>query len=254
MSVTLPRDLAFELQKSCVLSRQEPQILRGQYHFLSYKPNGLYSLLPFTGSRIGFKSLSNFTFVMRSFNFFTLLSLLSAQATFAEPQSVPAKSGRQPARAKPASQSSTRPPPAEPLVANPAPAEPLAQRSCKAVPGGSNWPTNEQWGALNTAVRGRLSKPPPPAAACHRNQPGYNAARCAAVEAGWKDANWHVDHPTSNMWQNYNNYSCMPDALSPCSSAGYPIYVVTAREASDVKAAVDFARTFNVRLNIKSTG
>jgi hypothetical protein len=200
---------------------------------------------------------------MHSFTLFSLLSLLSARVTFAEPspQFVPAQSasprpGRQPVPAKSAAQPRTRPTPisVEPSLPSPPPSQPVAQGLCKVVPGGPNWPSTEQWGALNTAVRGRLSKPPPPAAACHRSQPGYNAAACAAVQAGWKDANWHVDHPTSNMWQNYNNYSCMPDATSPCSSAGYPIYVVAAREASDVKAAVDFARMFNVRLNIKSTG
>jgi hypothetical protein len=189
---------------------------------------------------------------MHSLNLFSLLSLFSAHTTFAvpSPQFAPAQS----APARPGLQASTRPTPFEPVLSNLPSSQPLARGVCKAVPGGPNWPSNEQWGALNTAVRGRLSKPPPPAAACHRNQPGYNAAACADVQSGWKDANWHVDHPTSNMWQNYNNYSCMPDAGSPCSTAGYPIYVVTAREASDVKAAVDFARIFNVRLNIKSTG
>jgi hypothetical protein len=56
------------------------------------------------------------------------------------------------------------------------------------------------------------------------------------------------------MWQNYNNYSCMPDAAAPCTGAGYPVYVVAARTAGDVKAAVDFARAKGVRVNIKSTG
>lgn len=56
------------------------------------------------------------------------------------------------------------------------------------------------------------------------------------------------------MWQNYNNYSCSPEPNAPCTNAGYPVYVVAAKNADDVKAAVDFARTRNIRLNIKSTG
>jgi hypothetical protein len=129
----------------------------------------------------------------------------------------------------------------------------LAQPACKAVPGNEAWPPDAAWTTLNTAVRGRLLKPAPPAAACFRGQPGYGTAACDKVKDGWKDANWHIDHPTSNMWQNYNNYSCVPNGKA-CSTSGYPIYVVAAKDSNDVKAAVDFARTLNVRLNIKSTG
>lgn len=56
------------------------------------------------------------------------------------------------------------------------------------------------------------------------------------------------------MWQNHNNYSCVPNGKMTCSGAGYPIYVVDAREAGDVKTAIDFARVKGVRLNVKSTG
>lgn len=56
------------------------------------------------------------------------------------------------------------------------------------------------------------------------------------------------------MWQNYNNYSCTPDANSSCSGAGYPVYVAEVNTAEDVKSAVDFAREKKIRLNIKSTG
>jgi hypothetical protein len=125
---------------------------------------------------------------------------------------------------------------------------------CKAVPGTAEWPSDEDWAALNEAVKGRLLKPDPPAAACHRNHKAYNAAACAEITDGFTDSSWHTNHPTSNMWQNYNNYSCMPTAGGSCSNDGFPIYVVQAKEASDVKAAVDFAREKNVRLNIKSTG
>jgi hypothetical protein len=125
---------------------------------------------------------------------------------------------------------------------------------CKAIPGSPDWPSDADWGNLNAAVSGRLLRPNPPAAACHRGWAGYSAAQCALVSEGWRDSDWHANNPTSNMWQNYNNYSCPPDASAPCSTSGYPLYVVAAREAKDVKAAVDFARTRNVRLNIKSTG
>ena len=46
----------------------------------------------------------------------------------------------------------------------------------------------------------------------------------------------------------------MPDANAPCSGDGYPVYVVAAQNEEDIKAAVDFARSKKIRLNIKSTG
>lgn len=90
-------------------------------------------------------------------------------------------------------------------------------------------------------------QPLPPAAACHRDQANYNTEDCAEVNSQWKNTEFHANDPISSMWQNYNNYSCMPDAASSCSNAGYPVYVVAARTAQDVVAAVNFARTKNIR-------
>lgn len=127
------------------------------------------------------------------------------------------------------------------------------QSSCKAIPGSPNWPPDEDWAVLNKAVGGRLLKPAPPAAVCHRGWANYNVDACDNLRSSWKDSNWHAGNPTSVMWQNYNNYSCPPEATAPCTNAGYPVYVVAAQNVDDVKAAVAFARTRNVRLNIKST-
>jgi hypothetical protein len=122
---------------------------------------------------------------------------------------------------------------------------------CKTVPGRPDWPSEAEWEKLQAQVAGRLQRPPPPAASCHG---GSRGPSCAAVNAGWHTAEFHVNHPTSTLWQNWNNYSCPLDSRSQCSARGYPIYVVAAREYKDVKAAVDFARTKNIRLNIKGTG
>jgi hypothetical protein len=128
------------------------------------------------------------------------------------------------------------------------------QQYCKWTPSQSGWPTREEWQQLKNQVKGRLLKPNPPAAACHRSYAEYNNDNCESVLKGFRDSSWHSDHPTSNMWQNLNNYSCMPGRSGTCSTSGYPVYVVDAREPMDVKAAVDFARKKNIRLNIKSTG
>jgi hypothetical protein len=125
---------------------------------------------------------------------------------------------------------------------------------CKAVPGSAEWPSAAEWSNLNKTVQGRLLKPDPPAASCHPDHPAYSLSACLSLKLGWWFSGWHSQHPTSSMWQNHNNYSCVPNGASTCSNDGYPVYVVEAREAGDVKAAVDFARIRNVRLNIKSTG
>jgi hypothetical protein len=131
---------------------------------------------------------------------------------------------------------------------------PLRSGECKPIPGDTNWPSNSEWATLNSTVRGRLLKPAPPAAACHPGRPEYNKAECDVVVKGWRDSDWHAKDPVSNMWQNWNNYSCSPTAENGCNGDGYPVYVVAAQEADDVVQAVKFASRNGVRLNIKSTG
>jgi hypothetical protein len=136
----------------------------------------------------------------------------------------------------------------------PFPEKSSAAKQCKAAPGTAEWPSSTDWASLNKTVNGRLLKPDPPAASCHKSHPSYSSTACSSLKLGWWFSGWHSQHPTSSMWQNVNNYSCVPDSTAPCTNDGYPVYVVEAREVSDVKAAVDFARTKNIRLNIKSTG
>jgi hypothetical protein len=96
--------------------------------------------------------------------------------------------------------------------------------------------------------------PPPPGAVCHPNQPTYNPAACPAVQAGWLTTIWHTDNPVSSIENNWNNDTCLPYPTVPCSGEGYPVYVVNATSAEDVKKGVDFARENNVRLIVKGTG
>jgi len=148
--------------------------------------------------------------------------------------------------AVPASSDQLFPPPSPPVQ---------IPARCKNIPGSANWPSDAEWAKLKTAVGGRLLKPPAPAAGCHRNSvDSAGAASCALVTSEWHTAQFHVDHPTSTLWQNWNNYSCSPDTRSQCSTAGYPVYVVAVKQTSDIKAAVNFAREKNIRLNIKETG
>ena len=126
--------------------------------------------------------------------------------------------------------------------------------TCKAVPGSTDWPSDASWASLNQTLNGRLLKPSPPGAVCHPGQPTYNAATCPSVQSGFLTSIFHTNDPISNILNNWNNDSCIPDPKYTCSGKGYPIYVVNASCPADVKAGIDFARAKNVRLVVKGTG
>jgi hypothetical protein len=125
---------------------------------------------------------------------------------------------------------------------------------CKTTPESPDWPTSSTWSAFNQSIGGRLIQPRAPAAACHPDQPEYNVGSCAQIVNSWNSSQWHSDNPVSDDWQNWNNYSCLPDPSLPCSVEGYPTYVVNASTAEHIQMAVTFASDHNLRLNVKSTG
>jgi hypothetical protein len=125
---------------------------------------------------------------------------------------------------------------------------------CKAVPGSRDWPSAFEWSSLNRTLSGRLLQPSPPGAVCHPTQPTFDPSICPVIQADWLTADWHSTDPVSSLWNNWNNDTCLPDSSFPCSGKGYPVYVVNATCAEDVKKGVDFARQNNVRLIVKGTG
>jgi hypothetical protein len=129
-----------------------------------------------------------------------------------------------------------------------------ASLSCKASPGSQSWPSQAKWNAFNSSVSGRLLQPAPPGAVCHPSQSTYNLATCPIVAAEWFTVDLYANDPISNAWPNWNNDSCLPSALDPCSGEGYPIFAVNATCAEDIKMGIDFARENNVRIVVKATG
>lgn len=125
---------------------------------------------------------------------------------------------------------------------------------CKVTPNSPFWPSLPDWAQLNQTLGGTLLKPGAPAAACHPKQAAFNHQECTSLEGNWNSSQWHSDNPISSLWQNVNNYSCLPDSNYSCSTAGYPIYVVNASTSQHVQAAIDFARERKLRLNVKGTG
>lgn len=125
--------------------------------------------------------------------------------------------------------------------------------TCKSTPTDTSWPSTCQWVHLNESLSGRLLRPSPSALACHSSYPGSQAA-CSDITTSWSTFSFHQNDPVSTAWNNMNNDSCLPETSAPCSGLGYPVYVVNASSASDVKLAIDFARDNNVRLNVKASG
>ena len=111
---------------------------------------------------------------------------------------------------------------------------------CKAVPGNDDWPSLDKWKALNESIGGRLLQPTPPGAICHPGHVSYNSVQCPTIQASWFTEPLHSEDPVSAYWNNWSRDTCLPDPRAPCSSSGYPAYVVNATTAEHVKAGVDF--------------
>jgi hypothetical protein len=61
--------------------------------------------------------------------------------------------------------------------------------SCTYIPGDEEWPSPEDWKALNSSVDGRLIATVPQASVCHVAPFGdYNEDECQALQSGWTAA------------------------------------------------------------------
>lgn len=123
---------------------------------------------------------------------------------------------------------------------------------CKVVPTSPAWPCETEWDALNLTVEGRLLKPLPTAAVCHYEQPTFDPETCNVTQ--WDSSVTYAEDPLGIINPNWSNDSCLPLPQLPCSGAGFPVYVINASCAEHVVAGVDFARTYNIRLNVKGSG
>lgn len=122
---------------------------------------------------------------------------------------------------------------------------------CKPQPGDSHWPSQSAWQSLNASVSGRLYEPVPPGSVCHPSWPQFDNATCKEVTQRWVNTEFHALDPVA---VDYNDETCLPSPLAPCSSAGYPSYVIEAESAKDVQHGVVFAHETGVRLVVKGTG
>ncbi|KAF5675780.1 6-hydroxy-d-nicotine oxidase [Fusarium heterosporum] len=130
----------------------------------------------------------------------------------------------------------------------------VPSKSCKAYPGTPDWPSHSTWSRLNETLGGRLFVPTPPGAVCHKGWSNYNKDTCSNVAVAWKKYDLHTQDPVSVIYDQYTNWTCLPDADYPCSGSGYPAYVVNVTKPEHVKIGIDFARKHSIRLIVKNTG
>ncbi|KAH7130580.1 FAD/FMN-containing isoamyl alcohol oxidase-like protein MreA [Dendryphion nanum] len=135
---------------------------------------------------------------------------------------------------------------------------------CKCYSDNACWPKAAEWNALNKTVSGTLKAALPPGAVCYKSVAGtnasttpvYNQAACAEVQANWQNEQWLTDHPIANLWPLYTNNTCLPtdNPDGTCTRGFYGDYVIVATKKAHLKAGVDFARKYNLRLIVRNTG
>ena len=111
----------------------------------------------------------------------------------------------------------------------------------RARPGDAAWPSAASWQRLSDAVGGNLVKVQPVFAPCETDA---KSADCSNVLKNLRNPFYLGDQPGGTQVCGWWN------AWTPAPSA----YAVHVRNASDVAAAVDFARDNNLRLVVKGTG
>jgi FAD/FMN-containing dehydrogenase len=105
-------------------------------------------------------------------------------------------------------------------------------------PGNPYWPTPAQWDELRTAVGGTLLEPHALFAPCAADAA---SAACADAAQNLRNPFWIGDQPGGTQ------VSGWLDAWAPAPSA----FAVRVRHAQDAAAAVNFARTHNLRVVVK---
>jgi FAD/FMN-containing dehydrogenase len=108
-------------------------------------------------------------------------------------------------------------------------------------PGEPGWPGEKEWQNLRRSVSGNLIKVEPLFTPCAR---GAGNAGCAELHKNLRNPFFLGDQPGGTQVSGWYR------AWTPAPSA----YAVKARTTADVAAAVNFARTHNLRLVVKGAG
>ncbi|RHZ67136.1 putative isoamyl alcohol oxidase [Aspergillus thermomutatus] len=136
----------------------------------------------------------------------------------------------------------------------------FAQPHCKLSPLDAEWPSTEEWAALNTSIQGALIKTAPAASSCYPGNPFGSTENCTIVKNYWSYAAYHSAWPESVDYSIYTNNSCVPPGVAGytegrgCSIGALPQYIVNATTEEQVAKAMQWASDRNIRMVVKGTG
>jgi hypothetical protein len=126
-------------------------------------------------------------------------------------------------------------------------------------PGSPDYPSIDQWQALNSSVSGKLIKFSNPGQTCYGSS--FNKDSCARFNKQNSNASFIGESPSLINWPQFAGDPCPPlskvDNAGPadgCVAGKFPEYVVAARNAEDVSEALKWAAKMGVRVVVKNTG
>nr|ANM86473.1 putative 6-hydroxy-D-nicotine oxidase [Cladonia uncialis subsp. uncialis]AUW31378.1 putative 6-hydroxy-D-nicotine oxidase [Cladonia uncialis subsp. uncialis] len=130
---------------------------------------------------------------------------------------------------------------------------------CRYLPSDVEWPTHEDWSALNLTSGGRLIRGVPLAQACYR--PSLDETQCATIRDEWIQVTPYIDDPVNVMQPYWQNDTCSPfppyasvDGSGSCTLGNLAQYAINVTNAQSVIAGINFVQDKNIRLTIKNTG
>ena len=134
--------------------------------------------------------------------------------------------------------------------------------TCRCLYGQPCWPDENEFAALASQLSQPLLHPIPPESACYPSS--APSGNCSVVKANTKNGNWRSDQPGSMQKPNFETFIFPNGTISacylntalgiPCEQGSVPPVGVDARSASDVRAAVNFAKQHNLKVVIKNMG
>ncbi|KAL5042380.1 hypothetical protein BDW71DRAFT_211226 [Aspergillus fruticulosus] len=133
-------------------------------------------------------------------------------------------------------------------------------RTCKLTPHDVDWPSTEEWNALNASVAGNLVKSTPVASSCYHGNPFNASTNCTDVTANWSYAAYHAAWPESIDYSIFTNHSCLPPGVEGyvrdrgCKIGALPAYIVNATTEEQIEVAMKWANNRDIRIVVKGTG
>jgi hypothetical protein len=124
--------------------------------------------------------------------------------------------------------------------------------SCRAFPGGPDWPLDDEWSQLNRTLGGALLKPIPLGTVCYPG-PLQDTDKCRFLVRNGSMDRVFINDPLTVLteWTEGSTCPATFNATGNCTQGGYPEYVVNVTTVKQIQIAVNFARNKNLRLVIK---